>query len=102
MKKTIACSKAAPDGLCPSAAFPTLVFRWAAAPLPLGGGGIKRPRAASRDQVQRVGGLDPASQLLAPLANRSPYAVVMLTIAQPSPVIESVRQPDRGIDDGNP
>jgi len=32
-------------------------------------------RAASRDQVRGVGGLDPTSQLLAPPAGRSSYAV---------------------------
>ena len=36
------------------------------------------PRMAFRDQVQRVGGLDPASQLLAPLANQLPSSVVRL------------------------
>jgi len=50
-----------------SAAFPTLVFR---------SGALVLPRAACRDQVRGVGGLDPASQLLAPPADRSPYAVV--------------------------
>ncbi len=35
-------------------------------------------RAASRDQVQGVGGLDPASQLLAPPAYQSPYSLTPL------------------------
>src|SRR5262249_3468389 len=46
----------------PSAAIPPLVFRIARA---------QGPSAAYRDQVRGVGGLDPASQLLAPPADRS-------------------------------
>jgi hypothetical protein len=34
-------------------------------------------RATSRDQVRRVGGLDPASQLLAPPADQSRYSIVI-------------------------
>jgi len=41
------------------------------------------PRAACRDQVRGVGGLDPASQLLAPPADRSPYSVVGASVAGP-------------------
>lgn len=43
-----------------SVAIPTLVFPFVAT----------RTTQASRDQVQTVGGLDPASQLLAPAAYR--------------------------------
>src|SRR5207248_2499911 len=48
----------------PSAAFPTLVFRARS--------DLDASRAASRDQVRGVGGPDPASQLRAPPAYRSP------------------------------
>src|SRR5437764_15310116 len=58
-KKTAPGRKAGLCGQDPSAAFPTLVFRSA---VPDG------TRAAFRDQVRGVGGLDPASQLLAPPA----------------------------------
>jgi len=41
------------------------------------------PRAAYRDQVRGVGGLDPASQLLAPPAYRSPCSVVLPSVPFP-------------------
>src|SRR5690348_11252548 len=41
------------------------------------------PRAAYRDQVRGVGGLDPASQLLAPPAYRSPSSVVLPSVPFP-------------------
>ena len=44
-----------------------------------------RLRAACRDQVRGVGGLDPASQLLAPPADQAPSSVVAASVA-PAPV----------------
>lgn len=42
----------------------------------------RKARVTYRDQVQRVGGLDPASQLLAPLANQLPVTLsgVVMTL----------------------
>ncbi len=57
-----------------SVAIPTLVFHTIAGPARLRGGPWQG--MACRDQVQTVGGLDPASQLLAPAAYRSCYSVV--------------------------
>src|SRR5579875_2306562 len=75
----------------PVARFPPLVFR------PPSG---RATRAAYRDQVQRVGGLDPASQLLAPpRAERLMMPCFILTVpralATVNPRQEKCLRPDR-------
>src|SRR5579883_79640 len=74
----------------PVARFPPLVFR------PPSG---RMTRAACRDQVQRVGGLDPASQLLAPpRAERSSYCTLLTVpraVAAVNPRREKCLRPDR-------